>query len=66
MLPCTGFIYCKLATDKQAVFELPWVYNHIVYILLLSNYWLEYVDLVFFYKCMCMKGDIKFARHFEE
>ena len=28
------------------------------------NYWLEYLDLVFFYKCM--KGHIIFGRHFDE
>ena len=32
--------------------------------LLPLNYWLEYLDLVFFFKCM--KGDIIFARHFDE
>ena len=28
------------------------------------NYWLEYLDLIFFYKCM--KGHIIFGRHFDE
>ena len=32
--------------------------------LLRLNYWLEYVDLVLFYKCM--KGHINFGRHFDE
>ena len=29
-----------------------------------ANYWLEYLDLVFFYKSS--KGDVIFARHFDE
>ena len=32
--------------------------------LLPLNYWLEYLDLVFFYKSL--KGDVIFARHFDE
>ena len=32
--------------------------------LLPLNYWLEYLDLVFFYKSL--KGDVIFARHFDK
>lgn len=63
------YLYNKTDRHKQHT-KLFWNYygyikiSYSLYIILLLNYWLEYLDLdlVFFYKCM--KGDIIFARHF--
>ena len=66
-----GFLkrHCAGLVDSEALlrlyFSLVSYRDRLIKLKLLPlNYWLEYLDLVFFFKCM--KGDIIFARHFDE